>query len=126
MFFTQKKLHYLSHVLSKLGNEPDQRKVERRINLIAHKDQKGVKSLLGLANYYKKFILGYSKLCAPLFNLLNKDTPFVWSKECEDALNTLKSAITSSPVLAFPDMHKRLHTHMLCFYVRSGLHSWPA
>ena len=40
-----------------------------------------------------------------MFNL-NEDTPFVWSKECEDALNTLKAALTSSPVLAFPDMHK--------------------
>ena len=45
MFFTQKKLHYLGHVLSKLGIEPDQRKVEKIINLIAPKDQKGVKSL---------------------------------------------------------------------------------
>ena len=45
MFFAQTKLHYLGHMLSKLGNEPDQRKVERRINLIAPKDQKGVKSL---------------------------------------------------------------------------------
>ena len=118
-FFAQKKLHYLGHVLSKLGIEPDQRKLEKINNLIAPKDQKGVKSLLGLTNYYKKFILGYSKICAPLFNLLKKDTPFVWSKDCEDALNTLKAALTSSPVLAFPDMNKSFI--LTCDASRSGL-----
>ena len=53
-----------------------------------------------------------------MFNL-NKDTPFVWSKVCEDELNTLKAALTSSPVLAFPDMHKGFI--LTCDASRSGL-----
>lgn len=105
-YFAQKKLHYLGHVISKSGIETDPKKVEKIQNLRAPKDQKGVKSLLGLTNYYKKFIAGYSKMCSPLFDLLKKGTPFVWSEECEKALMSLKQALTSSPILAFPDMNK--------------------
>ena len=118
-FFAQKKLHYLGHVISKTGIEPDSQKVEKIVNLKAPKDQKGVKSLLGLTNYYKKFIQGYSKICSPLFNLLKKGTPFEWSSECENALETLKHALTSSPILAFPDMNKEFV--LTCDASRSGL-----
>ena len=118
-FFAQKKLHYLGHVISTAGIETDPRKVEKIVNLQALKDQKGVKSLLGLTNYYKKFIAGYSKICSPLFNLLKKGTPFIWSKECDEALTTLKHAMTSSPILAFPDMNKEFI--LTCDASRSGL-----
>ena len=70
--FAQKKLYYLGHVISKDGVEADQRKTEKINNLQPPKDAKGIKSLLGLTNYYKKFIQGYSKTCAPLFELLKK------------------------------------------------------
>lgn len=53
-YFAQKKLYYLGHVISKDGVETDERKVEKIKNLSPPKDQKGVKSLLGLTNYYKK------------------------------------------------------------------------
>lgn len=118
-YFAQKKLHYLGHVISKSGIETDPKKVEKIQNLRAPKDQKGVKSLLGLTNYYKKFIAGYSKLCSPLFDLLKKGTPFVWSEECEKALTSLKHAMTSSPILAFPDMNKPFF--LTCDASRSGL-----
>ena len=118
-FFAQKKLHYLGHVLSKSGIETDPKKVEKILNLKAPKDPKGVKSLLGLTNYYKKFVEGYSQICSPLFNLLKKGTPFVWSKDCEDSLTTLKHALTSSPILSFPDMNKEFI--LTCDASRSGL-----
>ena len=118
-FFAQKKLHYLGHVISKAGIETDPKKIEKIVNLQAPKDQKGVKSLLGLTNYYKKFIAGYSKICSPLFNLLKKGNPFIWSKECEEALTTLKHAMTTSPVLAFPNMNREFT--LTCDASRSGL-----
>ena len=110
---------YLGHVLSRSGIETDKRKIEKMLNLTAPKDQKGVRSLLGLTNYYKKFVEGYSKICSPLNNLLKKGTPFVWSQECEEALNTLKHALTSAPILAFPDMNKSFV--LTCDASRSGL-----
>ena len=117
--FAQRNLHYLGHVLSKNGIQTDDQKVEKIQNLVAPKDQKGVKSLLGLTNYYKKFVSGYSKLCAPLFELLKKGVPFVWSQECENALSKLKQALTSAPILAFPNMNKPFI--LTCDASRSGL-----
>ena len=105
-FFAQKKLYYLGHVISKDGVQTDERKVEKIKKLSPPKDQKGVKSLLGLTNYYKKFISGYSKICAPITELLKKDVKFVWSEKCDKALETLKQALSSAPILAFPDMNK--------------------
>ena len=118
-FFAQKKLHYLGHLIGKSGIETDPKKVEKIVNLRSPKDQKGIKSLLGLTNYYKKFIAGYSKICSPLFDLLKKGTPFVWSEDCEKALNTLKQAMTSAPILAFPDMNRGFI--LTCDASRSGL-----
>ena len=117
--FAQQKLHYLGHILSRNGIETDERKVEKIQNLVPPKDQKGVKSLLGLTNYYKKFILGYSKICSPLFELLKKDKPFIWTGECQAALDKLKTALTTAPILAFPDMEKPFI--LTCDASRSGL-----
>ena len=106
MLLCTKETSLSGHVISKLGIETDPKKVEKIQNLRAPKDEKGVKCLLGLTNYYKKFIAGESKICSPLFDLLKKGTPFVWSEECEKALTSLKQTLTSSPILAFPDMNK--------------------
>ena len=57
-YFAQKKTSLSGHVVSKLGIETDPKKVEKIQNLRAPKDEKGVKSLLGLTNFYKKFIAG--------------------------------------------------------------------
>lgn len=117
--FAKKKLNYLGHVISKEGIGPDPKKVEKIENLQAPTDQKGVKSLLGLVNWYKKFIPGYSKICAPLFQLLQKNTKFVWTEKCQNALDILKKLLCSSPILAFPDMNKPFI--LTCDASKSGL-----
>lgn len=118
-YFAQKKLHYLGHVISKEGIQADPRKIEKVQNLCAPTNQKGVKSLLGLTNYYKKFIKGYSKICAPLFQLLQKNSKFEWTDDCQKSLDTLKNALCSAPILAFPDMNKPFI--LTCDASRSGL-----
>ena len=67
-----------------------------------------MKSLLGLTSFYKKFIPQYSQICAPLFSLLKKNNKFVWSEASQNALDKLKLALTSAPILAFPDMSREL------------------
>ena len=84
------------------------------LNLAAPKDQKGVE-----VYYYKNFVEGYSKIYSPLNNLLKKGTPFVWSQECEEVLNTLKYALTPAPILAFPDINKSFV--LTCDASKSGL-----
>jgi len=59
-----------------------------------------VQSFLGLAGYYRRFILEFSKISKPMTRLLQKDEKFVWTSECEEAL------LTSAPILAQPDIEK--------------------
>ena len=60
---------------------------------------KDVQSFLGFANFYRRFIYGYSKIAAPLTHLTRKDVAFKWSSECEDAFNTLKRVFTFNVIL---------------------------
>jgi len=65
-----------------------------------------VRSFLGLAGYYRRFILDFSKIAKPMTRLLQKDVKFVWTLECETAFCTLRTLLTSAPVLAQPDIEK--------------------
>jgi len=61
--------------------------------------QRDVKSFLGLAGYYQRFIKDFSKLASLLFGLLAKDSEFIWSKSCQEALDILKDKLTIAPIL---------------------------
>jgi hypothetical protein len=63
-------------------------------------------SFLGLAGYYRRFILNSSKISKPITELLKKGNKYVWSKDFEEAFKTLKKLLTTSPVLAQPDIAK--------------------
>jgi hypothetical protein len=65
-----------------------------------------VQSFLGLAGYYRRFILNFSKIAKPMTRLLEKDRKFDWTLECEQAFHTLRTLLTSAPVLAQPDIEK--------------------
>ena len=65
-----------------------------------------VQSFLGLAGYYRRFILDFSKIAKPMTRLLQKDTRFVWSSECDVAFHTLRTLLTLALVLAQPDIEK--------------------
>nr|GEW86121.1 reverse transcriptase domain-containing protein [Tanacetum cinerariifolium] len=64
---------------------------------------KGVRSFLGHAGFYHRFIQDFSKIARPMTHLLEKKTPFPFSKECVDAFNILKKKLTEAPILVFPD-----------------------
>jgi hypothetical protein len=70
-----------------------------------------VRSFLGLAGYYRRFILNFSKISKPITELLKKDTKYVWSKDCDEAFNTLKKLLTTSSVLAQPDIAKPFNVY---------------
>src|SRR5256884_6511486 len=61
-----------------------------------------MRSFLGLAGYYRRFIEGFSLITAPLTKLLRKDVPFVWSEACQNSFDRLKEKLTIAPVLTIP------------------------
>jgi hypothetical protein len=65
-----------------------------------------VHNFLGLAGYYQRFILNFSKILKPMTELLKKGNKYVWSKDYEEAFKTLKKLLTTSPVLVQPDIAK--------------------
>ncbi|KAK2977406.1 hypothetical protein RJ640_009957 [Escallonia rubra] len=71
-----------------------------------------LRSFLGLANYYRWFIKGYSAKAAPLTDLLKKGKTWEWSKRCQSAFEGLKEAVTEEPVLALPDHTKVFELQM--------------
>jgi hypothetical protein len=65
-----------------------------------------IRSFLGLAGYYRRFILDFSKIAKPMTELLKKGVKYEWSQKCEDAFHTLRQHLTTAPVLAQPDNTK--------------------
>jgi hypothetical protein len=70
------------------------------------KNVKQLQRFLGLCVYYRRFVQGFAKIAAPLYNLLKKDTPYKWDEPCVKTFDTLKDELTSAPVLAYPNYEK--------------------
>ena len=64
---------------------------------------KGIRSFLGHAGFYRRFIKDFSKISKPLCNLLEKDVPFKFDDECLAAFETLKKSLITAPVITAPD-----------------------
>ncbi|KAK1603313.1 hypothetical protein QYE76_017659, partial [Lolium multiflorum] len=84
------------------GIEVDRAKVEAIEKMPYPRDVKGIRSVLGHAGFYRRFIKDFSKISKPLTNLLQKDVPFVFDDDCKEAFETLKKALTT-PIVEPPD-----------------------
>nr|GEW30854.1 reverse transcriptase domain-containing protein [Tanacetum cinerariifolium] len=93
----------LACVMLQSGIEEDRAKMDVIAKLPHPTTIKGVRSFLGHAGFYCRFIQDFSKIARPVTYLLKKETPFVFSKECIDAFNTLKKKLTEAPILVVPD-----------------------
>jgi ribonuclease HI len=78
-----------------------------------------IRSFLGLAGYYKRFIEVFSKIARPMTMLLHKDKKFEWTNACERCFCELKRKLTTAPVLILPDIHKNFTIY--CDASRQGL-----
>jgi hypothetical protein len=88
----------LRHKISERGIEVDRAKVEAIEKMPCPRDVKGIRSILGHAGFYRRFIKYFSKISKPLTNLLQKDVPFVFDDDCKEAFETLKKALTTTIV----------------------------
>ncbi|MCF8701922.1 retroviral-like aspartic protease family protein, partial [Corynebacterium sp. MC-10] len=109
--FAQHEVHFLGHVISQGQLHMDKAKVRAIMEWEAPTKVTELRSFLGLANYYRRFISGYSAKAAPLTELLKKNKPWVWSETCQEAFEGLKAAISEEPVLALPDFSKTFEVH---------------
>ena len=106
--FAQSKVSYLGHIVSKSGVEPDPSKIQAVLHYPAPNNVKELRQFLGLANYYRRFVQGYSRIASPLFKLTNKTDlkTFSWTAQCTMAFQELKERLTTPPVLAFPQFDR--------------------
>nr|GEU70612.1 hypothetical protein [Tanacetum cinerariifolium] len=93
----------LIHKISKNRLEVDRAKVDVIAKLPPLTTIKGVRSFLGHADSYRRFIQDFSKIARPMTHLLEKDTPFVFSDECLASFKILKKRLTEAPILVLPD-----------------------
>ncbi|KAJ9541590.1 LOW QUALITY PROTEIN: hypothetical protein OSB04_028096 [Centaurea solstitialis] len=93
----------LGHKISKDGLEVDKAKIDTISKLPPPTNIKGVRSFLGHAGFYRKFIKDFSKISRPLSRLLEKDAPFIFYEKCISAFETLKHHLTNAPIMVPPD-----------------------
>lgn len=109
--FCKSELKYLGYIVSENGLATDPSKVDAINNFPTPKNVKEVRSFLGLASYYRRFINNFSAIARPLSQLTSPKSKFSWSSEAEEAFIELKKALTSSPVLVVPDFSEPFYLH---------------
>ena len=101
--FWLETISFLGHVVSKRGIEVDPSKVAAVQNWKTPTNVGEIRSFLGLAGYYRKFVEGFSKIASPLTELTRKDVKFIWSEACEKSFQELKKRLVTAPVLTIPN-----------------------
>ncbi|KAM2061629.1 hypothetical protein ACFX1T_046667 [Malus domestica] len=93
----------LGHIISERGIEVDKSKIDLVRYLPSPTSVREVRSFLGHAGFYQRFIKDFSKIAQPLCRLLQKEVPFEFNKACEQAFNHLKDLLTTAPIITPPD-----------------------
>ena len=122
--FHRTSVKYLGFIISTEGCALDPAKIETVVNWGKPEDESleskanskkkkfsnltSVQWFLGFANFYRRFIKNYSGIVATLTKLSGKDIPFVWTAECQDAVDTLKTAFTTAPILRHFDHDREI------------------
>ena len=110
--FAAKEVSYLCHRVTEEGLLPDPTLLAAIRDIPPTTTATEVRSFLGLAGYYRRYVKGFAAIAAPLFALTRKEALFHWSEDCQAAFDQLKTRLTTSPITAFPDFSQafRLYT----------------
>ncbi|XP_074270856.1 uncharacterized protein LOC141594763 [Silene latifolia] len=101
--FWLEEVAFLGHVISKKGVSVDPSKIEAVTKWESPKNVAEIRSFLGLAGYYRRFVKDFSTIARPMTSLMRKEVRFVWDESCETAFQTLKERLTTAPILALPE-----------------------
>ncbi|KAK8594732.1 hypothetical protein V6N13_015651 [Hibiscus sabdariffa] len=118
--FWLRKITFLGHVVSAEGIQVDPGKIEAIVSWKQPKNVSEIRSFLGLAGYYRRFVEGFSIIAAPLTKLLKKDVPFVWTEAQQASFEKLKKALTQAPVLVQPESGKDFAVYSDASHSRLG------
>jgi transposase InsO family protein len=118
-YFGFHELHYLGHVVSADGISPNPNKTAAIREMPYPAGVRDVESFLGMANFYRKFVHHFSSRTAPLQALKKKDVPFAWTAEAQAAWDDIRDALSTAPILVYPDHDHRFEIH--CDASRVGL-----
>jgi hypothetical protein len=119
--FWLSEVGFLGHIVTKDGIVVDPAKVTTVIEWEPPKNVGEVRSFLGLAGYYRRFIENFSKIAKPMTELLKKEKKFEWTEGCENSFQELKKRLVSAPVLCLPNLEKEFQVY--CDASRQGLES---
>jgi hypothetical protein len=117
--FWMEKVAFLGHVLSAEGTAVDPSKVESVTKWEQPLNMTDIRSFLGMAGYYRRFIENFSKIAKPMMELLKNNTKFEWSKACERSFQELERRLTTAPMLTLLDIKKDFVVY--CDTSRQGL-----
>ncbi|KAD5507794.1 hypothetical protein E3N88_15497 [Mikania micrantha] len=101
--FWLKEVQFLGHIVNEKGVHVDPAKSDAVKNWITPRTPTEIRSFLGLAGYYRRFISNFSRIAVPLTSLTQKNKPYEWGPKQEEAFQTLKQKLCDAPVLTLPD-----------------------
>lgn len=117
--FLRKEMGFLGHFVRQDGLQPEEAKVKAVQDFPRPKNTKQIKSFLGLAGYYRKFIKDFATISEPLVKLLRKDLKYKWTEACEQSFIELKRILTTYPILIHPNFNETFI--IICDASTSGL-----
>ncbi|KAF5801008.1 putative nucleotidyltransferase, Ribonuclease H [Helianthus annuus] len=125
--FWLREVQFLGHVVSERGIQVDPAKVEAVMNWQEPKTPTEIRSFLGLAGYYRRFIENFSRIAAPLTSLTKKKEKYIWGPKQQESFEILKQKLSNAPVLTLPEGTEEFvvycdasHTGMGCVLMQKG------
>ena len=119
--FGKDELYYLGHVVGKEGSKVDPRKIETMAKWHRPLEVGHLRSFLGLCNYIRRFIHGYSTLFVPLTSLTRNKAKFNWTDDCEHAFEDVKYALTHAPIQTLPKLGESFEVVSDASLLRAGV-----
>ena len=113
--FWLKEVSFVGHIVSVEGITVDPTKIEAVVNWKPPRNVTEVRSFLGLAGYYRRFMRGFSIIASPLTKLLRKGIMFEWTDKCHNNFEQLKGMLVEAPVLTQPTSRKEYGG--VCFFL---------
>eukprot|EP00253_Pinus_taeda_P017918 PITA_17918 len=104
--FYKEQIQYLGHIITKEGIAVDPEKIKTIMEWPTPKDVADIRSFMGLAGYYRRFVEGFSRVAYPITSLQKKGKVFKWTADCQRSFEQLKHLLTTAPVLCVADPEK--------------------